>query len=116
MTDRPHPERLRKSAYIKDWLLLLKIRVSVVRFHCAWMHRCREGHGWPRAATSGHHFQTPAATIWTARPSEGRSSLFTLRRPIRAHKARNNTWFNGGVHIYVSTLSRWLRSLPTMNG
>jgi hypothetical protein len=27
----------------------LKIRVSVVRFQCAWMHRCREGHGWLRA-------------------------------------------------------------------
>jgi len=24
--------------------------------HCAGMHRCRKGHGWPGATTSGHHY------------------------------------------------------------
>jgi len=24
--------------------------------HCAGMHRCRGGHGWPGATTSGHHY------------------------------------------------------------
>jgi len=38
----------------------LKIRVSVVRFHCARMHRCRGGHGWPGATAPGHHFHGAA--------------------------------------------------------
>ncbi len=26
-----------------------------IRVHCAWMHRCRVGQGWPRAADLRHH-------------------------------------------------------------